>query len=228
MSFVPPLIPPGFPPTTKVDDALAKDQHVLLSEVLRRNGWGGKNSPLNETARGITGCESSDNPEAVNGQPCGPGENAVGLMQVCTVHRGKMGIPKDRDKAVQYLKDPDNNARVARALHRQNGWGPWSCPPVRRKDDPTILVKKTTLSGNIAEAADDAINTVLSPLDVMGDFVGLLGQSSTWFRVGKVYLGGMFIVFGAGALIFVGSRQVAKTAVKFTPAGRLAKKVIPT
>lgn len=205
-----------------ISDAAAKDEKVRLSELLRRNGWGGKDSPLNRQARGVIQCESRGDTNAYNNSPCAPGENAVGFMQVCTVHRGTMGIPKDKGKAVEFLKVGDNNVRVGRSLHRRNGWQPWACPATATDWDPEVTVRKRTAVGEIGGVVDEAVDAVVSPLEAVGDFVGMLGQSSTWFRVGKVVIGGVFVIIGVGALVASGGRTIARA----TPAGRLARKVV--
>jgi Transglycosylase SLT domain len=223
---------PGLPPvpslpnfgTGPIDDALAKDEKVRLSELLRRNGWGHKNSRLNREARGVIGCESRNDPDAYNDAPCGAGENAVGLAQVCTVHRGTKGIPRDKEAAVKWLKDPDNNLAAARKIHREaGGWSPWECPVTTTDADPEITVKKRGVTDAVADVADP----FLAPLDEIAGFFGVLTQSDTWFRVGKVVLGASLLGMGSLAIILaagktVGKSRVGKAALSVTPTGRAA------
>lgn len=210
--------------TGPIDDALAKDEKVRLSELLRRNGWGTKNSTLNRQARGVIECESHNDPEAVNDAPCAPGENAVGLAQVCTVHRGTKGIPRDKDAAVKWLKDPDNNLGAARKVHRKQGWAAWACPVVVTDSDPEITVKKRGLT----DAVEDVADPFLAPLDAIAGFFGLLTQADTWLRIGKIVLGWNLLLFGVLGLILAAAKTAGKSragraALSVAPAGRAAK-----
>lgn len=226
MPLIPPLIPPILPPSkagakvgNKAGDDLARDETVRLSELLRRNGWGAADSRNNKIARGVIKCESTFDPDRINTDAtCAPGERAVGLMQVCTVHRGTKGIPRDHDKAITYLKDPDNNVKVGRAVLREQGWSAWTCAKTPTNDDPEITVTKT-----IQDTAADITDTLLSPLDAISGFFGILTQADTWLRVGKVWLGGVLIIGGSIALIFAGGKVAANSKP-----GRIATSVAPS
>jgi hypothetical protein len=219
---------PGLPNfgTGPVDDLLGKDQKVKLSDLLAKHDWGSPNSEMNRRARGVIQCESKGDTDAYNDAPCGKGENAVGLMQVCTIHRGTRGIPKDKDKAVEYLKNADNNVRVGREIWKSQGWGAWACPVVETDWNPEITVKKGTLTGTVSDKVDAVVDPLVKPFETVAEFFGLLAQSSTWLRVGKVLLGAALLGVGVLALVLVAIREVgapvAKTVAKVTPAGKVS------
>lgn len=198
------------PLVDKVDDVLNPDQRAQLSRVLARNGWGPPNSQTNMMARAVVQRESNGDPNATN--PSG----ATGLFQMMTpLHCGDYGIP--RDNCQEWLKDPDNNAKAARQLHRQAGWQPWATsgpiPPPPTKWDPAITTDRDSLSGGAGEAIAGAAGAVASPftqlISPVLDFVGALLTADTWFRIGKTWLGFVFVVAGVGAFVFIIANQAS-------------------
>lgn len=71
-----------------------------------------------EQAIRVAFCESSLSPAAVS-----PDGANFGLFQINRVHAGKVG------GNLASLLDAATNIRVAVALWRDQGWGPWSCKP---------------------------------------------------------------------------------------------------
>lgn len=207
-----------------LNDPLNPDQKAKLSAVLARNGWGAPNSTRNRMARAIIQRESNGDPNAQN--PSG----ATGLFQVMTpLHCGKYGTPKPADECVKWLKDPDNNAKAAYAMFRTSGWQPWvssgPVPPRPTNWDKEIITDKDTLTGGVAGVAGDVAGAVASPFaGIAGaatDLIGALLSKDTWFRIGKTWMGAVFIITGTGALVFIIANQasggkvarVAKTTV---------------
>lgn len=211
-----------------VNDIAAKDERVHASELLRRNGF-----PESSLREGVAtmGAESGFDPNADNGICC------IGLMQVnVDAHKGTKGIPADRAKAVEWLKIPDNNCKVAhtiwvgagRKFCAGNG-NPWeaNCNGRWRNfvgQDPMITVKKNTGTGGVI---GDIADVALGPLD---EIASALLSADTWFRIGKGTLGGVLVIIGIGGLMFVVANKVAKTpavkaATSAIPAGKVAKVV---
>jgi Transglycosylase SLT domain len=226
-------IPPT-PDPKEVDDALAKDEKVPIRTLVRDAGWTGA---AVYDAVGVIGAESSFNPEAYNDTPCSQnGDHAVGLLQICTVHSGKFGIPSGKAAAVEWLKDPQNNLSAGYKLWLsagrtfKNDWVQAQNGAYRkfRMQNPLITAKKKRLTGVVGDAVDSA----LGPVD---EFMGALLSPSTWFRVGKGMLGGNLILLGGGALAFVVAKKVynnpavkstVKVASKGTPVGKAVGKVV--
>lgn len=226
-----PLIPPVSPGA--IDDALAKDEKLRVSQLLREEtGWRGRDL---RTAAAIMGPESGYNAGVVNNRaPCSAnGDHAVGLLQMCTVHKGKFGIPLGYDDAVKWLQNPRNNVRAAYKLWLVQGWGAWAetyrtgAYQKYLGQDPVINAGKRTVSGSAGGAIVDAADSVLGPVD---EFVGALLNPSTWLRVGKGGLGITFIGIGVSAMAFVIIKKSAKSpagkaAIGALPAGKAAKAV---
>lgn len=214
-----------------LDDLLKKDkkQSVKMSQVLKETGWGAPTSALNKEARATIMAESGGSADVYNGICC------YGWFQInIDAHLGKHGSPKERDAWIKWIKNPYNNSRVAKEIWKDAGntfcagnGNPWEAncngrfkqympnPP-----DPDVRVTdKGTLIGDAVDSAtgavSDAAGAVLGPLD---EIASALLSASTWFRVGKGALGGVLVVLGTGAIVFVvankaGANPVAK-AVK--------------
>lgn len=201
--------PPGKDSNAKVDDLLQKDTKKHLSAILREGGFRGA---LTDTAKAVAMAESGGDPSIFNGTCC------TGLMQVHDVHAGILGSPTDVQKFREWLKDPENNARAAYAVYKKQGWSAWEAftnGSYRKflgvgKNDPLITTKKGTFSGTV----NDAVDSALGPVDEIAAF--LLNPAS-WARVGKGALGGVFIILGVGAVVFVVANKVSGT-----PTGRMA------
>lgn len=240
MSIVPPIVPPSwFGGPDKVNDNLGKDEKVRLSEILRRNGF-----PANVArtqGAPVAMAESRGNPDAVNTDAkCSPdGDVAVGLMQICTIHKGTMGIPADQNAAIEYLKNPDHNADVAHQLWIKQGWGPWEAytsGAYRRflGQDPIITIKKgaTSLPGDAVDAAGDVVDKALGPID---EIASAILSPSTWFRLWKGSAGAMLLLLGVAALVLIIASRAAKSptgkavtktagnVASVVPVGRAAK-----
>lgn len=215
----------------KVDDLLARDESVPLSTVLARGGWGGKTADLNRRARSVVQRESGGDPTQHNKK----GSGAIGLFQVMTpLHCGKMGTPRGIPDCIAYLEDPYNNARVAHSLYLAAGWSPWKTsgpvPPPPTDWDPIVTKKKDSLvGGTVSDAAGtvgDVAGAVVSPFTSIAKagaaLIGALLSADTWFRIGKGWLGFVFVVTGTGALVYVVANtasggevgKAAKTAAK--------------
>lgn len=206
------------PGSVLTNNIIGLDQHThhveRLSTILARNGWGDKNSQLNRQARSVIRRESMGNPTIRSrGGPCSKDgkEFAWGLMQICTVNCGVGGSPKDRDQCVTYLKDPDNNVKVGKALYDAGGWGPWASSgglPAPTSWDPQVQWSSTVQHDSLITNVGDVAKAALSPLDVLATVAGALLNPSTWARIGKGLLGGGLVVLGIGGLVFVVGKQV--------------------
>lgn len=208
--------------------------HTTLSAILTQAGFGGQ---ALRDAEGVVWAESSANTLAINKSECAPGEHAVGLGQVCTIHCGSYGLSDNRDKCTKQLQNPVVNAKVMKAIFDDAGgtfardWSTWqdgSAQKHRRDGHITadtgdcsikdwffgrcsflenISPIPPSLPGDIAGAADDAGKAV----NAVPDFLHILGQSSTWFRLGKGFLGGVFVVLGVGSLVLIVGNKVSGT-----------------
>jgi hypothetical protein len=207
-----------------LNDPLNPDQKAKLSAILARNGWGEPNTSQNRRGRTVVRRESNGRAKARNPIACSKsGDHAIGLFQMCTIHKGTMGIPADMDEAVKWLEDPDNNAKSAHELFTRNAWQPWSASggiPAETTWDPEITTDKDTLTGGIGEVASDVASPFTSIASAATDLISSLLSADTWFRIGKTWLGSVFIITGTGALVFIIANQasggkvarVAKTA----------------
>jgi hypothetical protein len=217
---IPPLLFPT-PHTGPIDDALAKDEKLHASELIRRfTGWRGENAKI---ARGVMGGESGFNPTA--GNYCCHGLMAINVL----VHAGKFGIPADKDAAIKWLQNPENNLKAAYKLWVSVGgsWQPWEAYTngswkLHTHTDPIITVKKNTGTEAAADAVGGAVDGLLGPVD---EFISALLSPSTWFRIGKGALGGGLIILGTGAMVFVVANKSGATraVAKAVPAGKAIK-----
>lgn len=225
-SLVPPII--MLPTPDKTADKLVKDRKVPASTLIRdHTGWRGQDARI---ARGVMGAESGFNAGAVNNAAkCSDkGDVAVGLMQVCTIHKGSYGIPANLDRAIDWLKDPINNVEAAYRVWSVQGWDAWEMFTNQRykafmNQNPLITLEKRSATTAVQDAADAA----LGPVD---EIAGALLNPSTWLRVGKGALGGTLLLVGVGGLVFLAANKAAKSgagraAMRVTPAGSLIRKV---
>lgn len=198
-----PLVPPWIIPPDAVEsanDAAVKDQRVPARTLAQNAGWRGS---AVKDAVGVMGAESSFNPAARNGTPCSKdGDHAIGLMQMCTIHAGRFGIPADKKKAEEWLKDPVNNLSAAYKLWVAAG-GTFKKDWVQaqngaylkfRNQNPLIVTSKNSVTGAVTDAAGAVVDTALGPFD---ELAGALLNPSTWFRIGKGTLGWFLIVTGS-------------------------------
>lgn len=200
--------------------------HQRLSQVFALAGWAGGFRIM----RGYVHRESGGDPKAHN--PSG----ATGLLQVMTpLHCGKYGLPKDTQACITALENPVTNLKVAHKLYASGGGNPWAyaAPGVRApaatapagwdpliswSDQHTLADDANRLGGAIAAP----VNAITSPLNSVGDFLGKLSSADTWGRIAKGAGGGVAIVLGGAAIIFVvatkaGQSPIGKTVRKVTP-----------
>lgn len=141
-------------------------------------------------------------------------------------------FPSSACGAAHYLHDlgadddPDSSA-TANALNKYSGGGGSAYVAKVKTNGKTF--HDTPISDAVSTAGN-AVDAALSPLEALSDFVGLIGQASTWSRVGKVVFGASLLGMGALALILAGGKEVAKSPVvrkvaSVTPIGRAAKVV---
>lgn len=201
-------------------DILVPDKKVVLSSVLLASGWG-KDAPQ---AKLVVLAESGGDATIINPTPCSQnGDHAVGLFQMCTVHAGKLGIPPGQAAATKWLKNPYNNARAAHALFKAAGNSfdsDWSSSKskwgkgVATNDDPVVSTDKQ----NLLDPAP--LPGGINPLDGIQAFLSALMNPSTYLRAGKGLLGGVLVVVGTGALVFVVANKAGGSNV-----GRAARRV---
>jgi hypothetical protein len=217
---VPPLVPPVFP-APAADDAAVKDEKVRASKLIHdHTGWRGHDAFV---ARGVMGAESGFDPNVDNGVCC------IGLMQMNLNHAGSYGIPKDKEKAKAWLKDPVNNLTSAYKLWQDTGWSPtWDTYVngsyrLHMNEDPLITVKKGSLSGGVVDTVGAAADAALGPLD---ELASTLLSKDTWFRVGKGVVGWNLLLIGTAGLALIVAVRVSKTA-PVKSAVKVAKKIPP-
>lgn len=201
-----------------IDDVLKKDQKVPLSRILLEAGW--VEPSVRKEALKIVWAESRGDPNADNGVCC------VGLFQVNRSWAGKLGLGEPNTAAAftEWLKDPFNNARAARYIWSENSrsfarqpggvsqWevrdnGSWLNAPAGF--DPIITVKEHSLIGDPLEAVETAVS---GPIRAIGDLIEALFQPSTWFRIGKGTLGGVFVIAGVAAVVFIVANNVKRSS----------------
>jgi hypothetical protein len=206
------------------DDELVKDDKRHLTAILRGGGW-----PASEvrTAAAVAMAESGGDADVVNPAACSSNDDhAVGLLQVCTINLGAGGGPKEKSAYQDWLKNPDNNARAGHAVFQEQGWGAWATyksGAYKRfiGQDPLITTKKGTLTDSVS----DAVETVTNPLSGIGDVLAKIAEAlfdpSTYFRLGKGLLGGILLILGTAAIVFVVANKVSggkiTKAVKSVP-----------
>lgn len=182
------------------------------------------------TAAAIALAESGGNARAKHHNTNGTDD--IGLMQVNSVHLRPGGLLSGMD--VTQLENPYVNVAAARKIRETQGWRAWTT--YNSGAYKRFLGQNPVIHVAAGETPDqtpglnvkDATDAITAPVDAVADFVGLLGQSDTWFRVGKVAFGGLLLGMGALALILAGGKTVAKskvvrTAASVVPAGKAAK-----
>lgn len=156
-----------------------------LFEMLRVQVGRTWNLKTRQEAMGIVECESTRQTAVESDNPAG-GKN-IGIFQIWS---GNVLHP-------EYLKSPQYSALVARNMWLVSGWDRWAC----KGSTPSKL------SGPADEAVPELLPGVddpqLDPLGKLTELVDLLFQADTWFRVGKGALGGVLIILGTGALVFI-------------------------
>jgi hypothetical protein len=226
---------PGIGPVLAVPDAIdtardlaKKDTRRRLSQVLRDNGW-----PVSviSTARQVAVAESGGRAnERGDGGPklgCKGKPTSIGLFQVrgfdnqCNrVHAGKAGSPTDYDGYVKWAEDPDNNARIALVVWKEagNSFKPWTvyktgAYKLSGNRDP-IVTTKEKLGVDDIPIVGDAVDAAGGALDVVGDFIGLITDRDTWFRIGKGFVGLNLITIGFVGLIVIALKDPIKATLK--------------
>lgn len=148
------------------------------------------------TAQWITKArqESSLNSDAVNGVH-------IGLYQIdYTLHAGRAGTSKNKDKFRQQLFTPTTNYLVAKDLFLEDGWRPWADsggPPV-----PTAADKKAAESPSpILEGHEIIENPLNTVEDVLKSIAQTVWDAGKWItdrhnvgRIGFVGIGAVVIV----------------------------------
>lgn len=186
----------------KVNDDLVKDRHTMLSNVLKGGGFHGQGLRI---AMGIAWAESGADPNAEGHNSNGTQD--TGLMQVNDVHAGEAGSPKALPAFHTWLKNADNNAVISYAISSGGtNFGPWTTYKSGAYRKYVGKDKQLTLSGDkgtVGGVAADAADAATSGLDSIAHLLSALGNPSTYLRLGKGALGGVFIALGTGAVVFV-------------------------
>jgi hypothetical protein len=153
--------------------------------------------------------ESRGDPEADNGTCCHC------LFQIHRDWAGKNGAPSDPDKFFEWLNDPYNCAKFAHWIWTNNHhtfagqWETFDTGAYRRflGQDPLITVGQRI---PIVDDVSDAVDTVTKTIP---QFIAALFDPSTYLRIGKGFLGGIFIIIGLASLVFI----VANRAINTNP-----------
>lgn len=188
--------------------------HTVATIAITQAGFSGDDAVL---ANKVVQAESGGNPAAMNRASCSPtGDNAVGLFQICTVHKGTMGIPSNKTAAIAWLKNPLNNARVARQLFTACH-NSFDCDWASSKSVWSNLGASGSTSnpgsgipiiGGVIDTVEGAANTAGDIANGVDKIAGLLVSPSFYLRVGKGFLGVTLIVLGTGALVYVVGSKV--------------------
>lgn len=178
----------------KLDDVLRPDEthRMRLSEILRRGGWGPKDSITNTEARSVVACESGGKVDAISDNPSG-GKNR-GIFQI---DDGSWEYDVNR-----MMEDPIYAAEIAHDIYDKHGWTKWACQPsAKNAPDPIIEWKsKRTATGVV----DEVVDTITSPFEAVASLVSTLFQADTWLRIGKGILGFVLVIIGGLGLLYAG------------------------
>lgn len=177
------------------------------------------------TLWGVYGTESAF---GTNNGPSSAG--AEGPFQFMPSTAKAFGIdPNNFDQAVdaaaKYLKqlgansDP-NSPATFNALNKYNG----NSGGTSKTSYVNSVLDKGKQFGLVANLPGaGTVQAVAGTVSSVGDFLNLLSQPSTWFRVGKGALGGVLIIVGVGGLVFMASKPVANQALPLKVAARALK-----
>lgn len=221
---------PGAPPNPNLPGV----KHGGAGEVAIAEAAAAKYHLSPRTLWGVYGTESGFGANAHNSSA-----GACCYMQFMPATAAQYGVKRgdftsEMYGAAKYLHalgaddNPESDA-TTRALNAYNGNGGGGAVTQYVKDVRAhgAKISNTNIPG-VDQAADvvgAAADAVTAPLDLLGDFVGMLGQSATWFRVGKVVFGTFLLGAGAVALVVAGGKNVANTPVgRAIPAVALARK----
>jgi hypothetical protein len=222
------LEPFGVPnPLTELADVAKPDKHEKLSKLIEdSSGWHGQDATI---ARAVIMVESSGNPKANNSKRY-PQYHCVGLLQICWhAWNGKFGAPTDKDEFTKYFENPQRNIRYAYD-HIWKGswpksssqWEAYSSGGYRRympnPPDPDIFISKESLIDDVTGAAGSIADAALGPLD---EIASALLSADTWARLGKGALGGVLLILGTGAMVFIIANKASRS-----PAGQNVKKAV--
>lgn len=203
----------GILPTPgKINDDLAQDSKAHLTAILQRNGWPANLAP---TAAAVSMAESGGDENVVNPTACSPdGDHAVGLMQVCTVNVGIAGFSSDKDTFKKQMQNYDNNAKAGYAIYQSQGWGAWStytsgAYKKHMGQDPLLTTGKNSATGAVTGAVSDTVDAATSAAKSVAKIVAALFDPSTYFRLGKGILGGILLILGTAALVFMIANKVS-------------------
>lgn len=181
-----------------------------------------------QTLWGVYGTESGF------GSNTGPSSaGAVGPFQFLPSTAKSLGInPNDFHSAAfgaaKYLhklganSDPSSAATV-RALNSYNGNGGGTSMTSYAQ---SVITNGKTYSdggGGLGGIIDSlpivgGVSSTVHAVSSVGDFLSLLTQPSTWFRVGKVAIGSVVVIIGAGTIVFVIANKAASS-----PTGKAVK-----
>jgi hypothetical protein len=211
-----PIIPiPGLPPITPgMADSAVPDKKVKLSELIGRyTDWDVR------VATAITLAESRGRVDATHRNSDGSTDH--GLMQI----NDKAHPGYDTHKLDS---DPVYNIEAGHTIWREAGgkFTPWTtytsgAYKLWLGHDATVTADKRTLlnPGDALSAAGDVVGGVGDGLTSIGHVFGALLNPSTWLRVGKGALGGVFIVVGVTGITYIIANKAAKS-----PVGKAAAK----
>jgi hypothetical protein len=224
------LEPFGIPSVAgELADVAKPDKHEKLSKLIEDNsGWRGQDAII---TRAVIMAESGGNAKANNSKRY-PQYHCVGLLQICWhAWGGKFGAPKDKEAFTKYFENPERNIRYAYShiwkgnWHKSaSQWEAYSAGGYRRympnPPDPDVFISKETFADDIGGVAGSIADAALGPLD---EIASALLSADTWARLGKGALGGVLIILGTGAMVFVIANKAARS-----PAGKVVKKTVKT
>lgn len=223
---------PGAPPNPNIPGVA----HGGPVEVAIVRAAAARHNISSQTLWGVYGTESNFGHNAVNSSA-----GACCYFQFMPATAKSLGVKRgdftsEAYGAAKYLDqlgaddNPESTATTI-ALNKYNGNGGGSTVTKYVQDVRTHgkAITRTNIPGvdQAADVAGAAVDAATAPVAALADFVGLLGQSATWFRIGKVGVGLLLLGTGIIVLVVAGGKQVAnspvgRVATKVTPAGRIA------
>lgn len=160
---------------------------------------------------------------------CYNGTCCTGLWQVHKMHAGKLGSPTGEAEFRQWLRNPDNNTKVAAQIYGSEGPEAWEAYTNQSYRDFIERARKVTgVSGpsgldiaaagidatsglpfaNPFAAAADVVGALNQMLNVIGDAARWISDRDNWTRVLQVG--------GGVALALVAASIVAKPIISST------------
>lgn len=202
----------------KADDVAVKDEQKNpdAREFLKATGW--PDAEI-ENAAAVMYRESRGKCDATHHNSNGTWDK--GLFQINDVWVPSVIADKDR-------LDCNKGSAAALEIFNKSGWGPWyssgctgapsECSPAPKgfKLNGTASSKETA-SGDAKDSLSGPLGAISDALNAVTNFIAQIFNADTWFRIGKVVLGGIVLVMAIEVFLNKSGATdaMAKTAGSF-------------